>query len=1781
MRIRSGIIAIATLAVLVGVITTLALSSFTAEAQGNSGAIANLQLTSTSAGTLTVSWDATSPTPTDYRVDWAKSGENYTSWKVDDGHKYLTVTSIELTDLDQGVEYKVRARARFYKGEHKKAPWSGPWVEGSLLVSSTPPPAATPKTPVVAPNVPKDDPPPLLPVPLAPVMSITTAGGEVILFWGDPSDDTITGYQILRGPDVDNLAVIEEDAPPSVGRYADENLPRGQWYTYGIKARNASGLSPLSNTENIEVLEDTTDESTNDTLVSNLGQTATLTSVTTGTSGGRRGEDATPFTTGANPFGYHVTDVRIYLARAVGSSTPNPQVSIRSDDAGEPGETVLYTLTTSSTINSHIHQLYEFTTTDGFILKPNTKYWLHITTSGTNAMTAGLTTSDDEDTESRVHWRIGNTRYVRIDGGTWTPGSSNKLRIAISGQVAPTFLVSNMDSPDTHSLLTRQTAADRSKFAQSFSAANNENGTPAEFDFQGVTVRLQSAFTTPEQLADSDILVTVHRDNDDQPGDLVHTLTSPETYSVPLHSGPVTFSAPPGSTLSSGITYWVKFEIADASAYFTGTAGIYFEFATDNNEVQGPAVYNRWSIGDGSLWSPETLSWTEEENSVKMTLLGNPRYATLVSNYGQAHEGAHSLGSQNRVAQSFTTPSTRPGQQYRLGTIRIGIGTERVTPITVDLYSDDGLGDGTRENHSSPDTLLANMFVPDGLATGSRRPIENFVAVAPLNTLLNPETRYWIVVINESETSGVFDNQASISATVSKAEDSLSLNGWTIGDRKLGGTGSPPSWQNIGFPLRMEISGTPTLLRTDEADGPDLPGTDEDAHKGGAVVTPGITSTGHLTPGLDRNHGLYGDYWWLDTERGHSYRIQVKFGDGQRNNTGGSAWTYFIEGDRRGTCCESDHNRDDGFTYLHLKHGEDERDRRYLIDVAAFDKLNYSSRVYNGPYTITMTDITGTEKVATNLYLGTKIDSTLPTIDESFKYAVSFTTEDHPGRYYKLDRVRIHVPYHEALPNLVLHDDASGLPGDGICDLLDPNKVQHHRPYTADNALPVPFRAAHCGRDATLTANTTYWLVLGGTDYEAVFTDSTDQQTRGSGWTIGDRAAISLAGSWESLASDDGTIPVEIWASPTPLPNRHAAGVPLIDGERRVGKTLTADITGITDPEGMSNPRFTYSWIRGDGVDEESITGEESDTYVLTDDDAGERIRTLVTFLDDEEERETAIGPATSLIMPAAARTLVSNFTRGDPNITVGAETTRSTGFVTGSHEFGYVIDSITTYRGVTGTPRDGDAEIQVYDSTSDDNPLNRKPDDLVMTANDFIRVNGYIVAYGAESRVKLDPDTTYHISMVSLIDKPPGCRVTSHDAIDDDSLEGFSIIYRSYLLSAPGMATINHVNRSCGLNLRGFELQSLNFVQNLEFTSSPTQAGMYATGEVIEATATLNQAVTFDGPPPVMMLQVGSNEREMEYVASESTATSWVFRYTVTANDRDDDGISFDRTAIRGYADADLSHRPTPDDREHHVNAAPQLLSHRISSRPDAPSWYGPGERIEFKFEFSLPVSVVGDPELKFNITTPSGDEFAPLYYGTGTKELVFSYYVKNTDDDAEGIWWDENSLTLDSDDSITGTFSGLDVDLEHPEVGILANHRIDQNSRAVSQKVTSDPTKGGSSDTYGAGDVITFEVLFNQPLTVSGSPRLRFSIDGPGDEYATYVSGSSTNTLVFSYTVLSADMDTDGIYLYHNPLDYPDSAADSIVGPVEYGTLPPANEGIGKEGVLPGHKVDGSLTN
>ena len=207
-----------------------------AQAQAADGTMTGVTLASDSPGTLTVSWKAPTPAPTDYRLRWAPVGSDFLSWngtnETDRGNAYPAgdVTSLTLSGLSEGTEFNVQARARYHKGEHKDSPWSGPWAEASALVMSEPP--DVPSAPA-APNL---------------AGTVLTPEGHVMLLWQIPSDDSITGYQVLRGPDADSLVVIEQDTGSGGTSYTDTAPPTGQTHTYAVKARNAAGLSPLSNT---------------------------------------------------------------------------------------------------------------------------------------------------------------------------------------------------------------------------------------------------------------------------------------------------------------------------------------------------------------------------------------------------------------------------------------------------------------------------------------------------------------------------------------------------------------------------------------------------------------------------------------------------------------------------------------------------------------------------------------------------------------------------------------------------------------------------------------------------------------------------------------------------------------------------------------------------------------------------------------------------------------------------------------------------------------------------------------------------------------------------------------------------------------------------------------------------------------------------------------------------------------------------------------------------------------------------------------------------------------------------------------------------------------------------------------------------------------------------------------------------------------------------------------------------------------------------------------------
>ena len=104
-----------------------------------------------------------------------------------------------------------------------------------------------------------------------------------------------------------------------------------------------------------------------------------------------------------------------------------------------------------------------------------------------------------------------------------------------------------------------------------------------------------------------------------------------------------------------------------------------------------------------------------------------------------------------------------------------------------------------------------------------------------------------------------------------------------------------------------------------------------------------------------------------------------------------------------------------------------------------------------------------------------------------------------------------------------------------------------------------------------------------------------------------------------------------------PPANEAPTGLPTVTGTVRVGETLTADTSGISDSNGLTNVSYAYQWIRDDGNSEAVIPGATGETYTLTDDDLDTRpSRCTVSFTDDDGYTETLTSAATGMVDPPA-----------------------------------------------------------------------------------------------------------------------------------------------------------------------------------------------------------------------------------------------------------------------------------------------------------------------------------------------------------------------------------------------------------------------------------------------------------------------------------------------------------------------------------------------------------------
>ena len=174
----------------------------------------------------------------------------------------------------------------------------------------------------------------------------------------------------------------------------------------------------------------------------------------------------------------------------------------------------------------------------------------------------------------------------------------------------------------------------------------------------------------------------------------------------------------------------------------------------------------------------------------------------------------------------------------------------------------------------------------------------------------------------------------------------------------------------------------------------------------------------------------------------------------------------------------------------------------------------------------------------------------------------------------------------------------------------------------------------------------------------------------------------------------------------------------------------------------------------------------------------------------------------------------------------------------------------------------------------------------------------------------------------------------------------------------------------------------------------------------------------------------------------------------------------------------------------------------------------------------------VTGTPVIALNIGSATAN--ATYISGTGTANLLFQYTILANDVDSNGISISINALSLSSgsiDDA-----RGNAATLSHSAVTDNSSYIVDTVAPSVSSVVFTSAI-GAEANTLGEGDTLDITVTMSETTTVTGTPQLALVV-GSGAGVASYLSGSGTTSLVFRYTAVSGDADTDGVSIVADQL-------------------------------------------
>ena len=231
---------------------------------------------------------------------------------------------------------------------------------------------------------------------------------------------------------------------------------------------------------------------------------------------------------------------------------------------------------------------------------------------------------------------------------------------------------------------------------------------------------------------------------------------------------------------------------------------------------------------------------------------------------------------------------------------------------------------------------------------------------------------------------------------------------------------------------------------------------------------------------------------------------------------------------------------------------------------------------------------------------------------------------------------------------------------------------------------------------------------------------------------------------------------------------------------------------------------------------------------------------------------------------------------------------------------------------------------------------------------------------------------------------------------------------------------------------------------------------------------------------------------------------------------------------------------------------------------------------------------SFVGDTDITVGSNTYTFEGIFVASTGVNSGALNFKTTAHFTNDDkaalelhidvdgASSMWAISDSITTTGVGLILWTTAALDWS---EAITVTARLRpLTQGPTVTSVAVTSMPAL--ETDTYGAGETIEVSVTFSEAVNATSGTDFVLSVAGA--RRAPLLRGSGTATLVFGYTVVSSDEDTNGIWIG----DQDRTLVGNRNGEPQNGTITSVATSAAADlthdelGTDSDHKVDGSRT-